>query len=175
MCVFVGLVYIFVDREGNRERGNKTFKAVIKGECIRYIRTNTTYDTYTAVLHCFKKRLLKRNYPTNLIDKCFASVQYSDRPRYLQCCQPKVQLPNPPLCKLLPPPQYDLLKKMVVPSYFMSPRFIALKHPTLHNKLVRSHIQLTDDQIIDISLAFNDPPSNPSQPAAITLHNGSKV
>ena len=52
----------------------KTFKAVIKGECIRYIRTNTSYETYAAMTHCFKKRLLKRNYPIVLIDKTFASL-----------------------------------------------------------------------------------------------------
>ena len=126
----------------------KTFKAVIKGECIRYIRTNTSYETYAAMTHCFKKRQLKRNYPSVLIDKTFASVKYSNRPRYLQRCQPKLQAPTPPVYKILPPPLYSLLKKIIVLHeyrnlHFMSPRFIALKHPTLHNKLVRSHIELT--------------------------------
>ena len=157
----------------------KTFKAVIKGECIRYIRTNTSYETYAAMTHCFKKRLLKRNYPSVLIDKTFASVKYSNRPRYLQCCQPKLQAPTPPVYKILPPPQYSLLKKIVLHEYrnlhFMSPRFIALKHSTLHNKLVRSHIELTDDQLIDVSLLLNDPPSNPSQPATLPHLRSSSI
>lgn len=44
----------------------KTFKAIIKGECIRYVRTNTTYETYSATVHMFKLRLQKRGLPTNL-------------------------------------------------------------------------------------------------------------
>lgn len=62
---------------------DKVFKAVIKGECIRYVRTNTTYETYAAILIDFQKRLLRRNYPRMLIEKVFASVQYNNRIKYL--------------------------------------------------------------------------------------------
>ena len=57
----------------------KTFKAVVRGECIRYVRTNTTYGTYmyAAILTDFQKRLLKRDYPKKLLEKsiCFNPVQ----------------------------------------------------------------------------------------------------
>ena len=37
------------------------FKSIIRGECIRYIRTNTTYETYKATVLLFTQRLQKRN------------------------------------------------------------------------------------------------------------------
>ena len=118
------------------------FKAIIKGECIRYIRTNTMYDTYEATIHTFKKRLRKRNYPNAFINKTIATVKYSNRSTYLQRMQPQGHTCTPPLYKSLPPPQYNLLKQLVLQEYgtlhFMSPRFIALKHPTLQSVLVRS-------------------------------------
>ena len=133
----------------------KVFKAILKGECIRYVRTNTTYETYIVTVHNFRERLRRRNYPNNLINKLTAIVKYSDRKHYLQQKQPQ-QTRTPPLYKYTPPPQYRLLKQLVLHDYnslhFTSPRFIALRHPTLHNKLVRSRIDLTDDQLVDVCL-----------------------
>ena len=37
------------------------FKAIIKGECIRCVRTNTTYETYATMVHTFRAQLRKRN------------------------------------------------------------------------------------------------------------------
>ena len=157
----------------------KTFRAVIKGECIRYVRTNTTYETYAATLVNFQKRLLKRNYPKNLVDKTFASVQFSNRSRYLTRRQLKPCSHPPPLYKLLPPPQFEALKEIVLQDYtglkFQPPRFVALRHPTLYNQLVRSAIELTDNQLIEAALSLDDAPKQPVQPAALPRLRRSKM
>ena len=129
------------------------FKAIITGECVRYIRTNTTRETYATIVQSFKKRLYKRGYPKPLVEKTIAIQKYYNRQNYLQQNRPRQPAPAPPLYKYLPPPQYSLLKQLIL-QHFMSPRFIALRHPTLGNKLVRSHLTLTDNQLVDVTLAL---------------------
>ena len=65
----------------------KAFKAIIKGECIRYVRTNTTHETYAATVYLFKLRLQKRGYPQVLVNKTTNTVRYSNRHRYLKHSQ----------------------------------------------------------------------------------------
>ena len=116
------------------------------------------YDTYEATIHTFKKRLRKRSYPNAFVNKTIATVKYSNRNTYLQRMQPQRHTRTPPLYKLLPPPQYNLLKQLVLQEYgtlhFMSPRFIALKHPTLQNVLVRSQQRFSDTQFVDVVLSL---------------------
>ena len=134
-------------------------QSIIKGECIRYIRTNTTYETYAAMAHTFKARLRKRNYPNTLINNMIATVKYSDRQQYLQNRQPKQPTMTPPLYIHTPPPQYRLLKQLVLHDYhtvrFKTPRFITLRHPILQSMLVRSHQSFTNDQLVDVILTLN--------------------
>ena len=63
---------------------------------------------------------------------------------------------SPPLFKSVPPPRYKLLKKLILQDYtqlhFTSPRFVTLRHPTLKNILVRTKINPTDKQLMDIFL-----------------------
>ena len=47
----------------------KVFKALIKGECIRFARTNSLKEMFDTTVHLFKKRLLKRDYPKVFIAK----------------------------------------------------------------------------------------------------------
>lgn len=134
----------------------KVFKAIIKGECVRYVRTNTNYETYIATVHEFKARLRKRNYPNQLINKTTNIVQYHRRQQYLKQCQPLQPTCSPPLFKSVPPPRYQLLKKLILQDYaqlhFTSPRFVTLRHPTLKNILVRTKLNPTDEQLMDIFL-----------------------
>ena len=106
--------------------------------------------------HCNLSRSGYTNVATP-IDMTTAIVKYSNRQKYLRHHQPHET--TPPVYMYIPPTQYDLLKQLVLHKYtalhFTSPRFIALHHPTLHIKLVRSHITLTDDQLVDVSLAFD--------------------
>ena len=50
------------------------FKAIIKGECIRYIKTNSTKESYRATVFNFKKCLLQRGYPAILVEKTVRTV-----------------------------------------------------------------------------------------------------
>lgn len=64
------------------------FKAIIKGECVRYARTNTTYETFTTTVHTFRRRLHKRNYPDELINKTISTVTYHNRQKYMKRTRP---------------------------------------------------------------------------------------
>ena len=108
---------------------NQVYKSIIRGECIRYIRTNTTKESYCATLHMFKQRLLKRGYPGTLIDKVIQTVRYSDRPKYLQPHQKHQPTCLPPLVKCIPPPRYKLLKQIILQNYAQL-KFITLHCPT---------------------------------------------
>ena len=132
------------------------FKSIITGELTRYVRTNTSEDNYEAIKHLFKLRLLSRGYPQRLIETVSASVLYSDRQSLLKRSQVPQQKCYPPLFKCPPPPQFKLLKHIVLENYHLlqnilpAPRFIPLKHNTLANELVRTKFSPTDDQLIDI-------------------------
>lgn len=131
-------------------------KALIKGECIRYIRTNTVELNYNTMVHVFKKRLKKRDYPVALIEKTIHQVTYKDRNKFLTINNHK---PTPykqrPIFKCLLPPQFTALQHLILKDYKVlnipTPRFILLGHKTLKQELTRTRIHLTDEQIIDIA------------------------
>ena len=62
----------------------------------------------------------------------------------------------PPIFACLPPPQYQLLKQIILLNFgplkdiLTSPRFVTLKYKSLRNELVRAKITLTDEQTIDV-------------------------
>ena len=124
---------------------DQVYKSIIRGKCIRYICTNSTKETYCAMLFLFKQRLLKRGYPPVFIDKVLHTVNYKSRQRYLLRHQKHQPTCIPPLYKCIPPPQYKLLKQIVFQNYaqlhFISPRFIAQRHPTLQKPISQSQNQ----------------------------------
>ena len=136
---------------------SNVYKSIIRGECIRYVRTNI------------------------FIDKMFATVKYHNRHKYLQKHTPHPITCSPPLFKCLPPPQYKLLKQIILQEYsqlkFVSPRFISLRHPTLQNTLVRAQLTPTDEQLIDITLTLNTSPTTHVESATLPnlQLNGPKI
>ena len=134
----------------------KIFKAIIKGECIRFARTNSTKETFEATIHLFKSRLAKRGYPVSVINKATKIVKYSRRQQYLTHGQRPRPSSSPPMFKSLLPPQFCHLKQLILQDYaklrFTSPRFITLRHPTLSNALVRARVTPTDEQFLDTAL-----------------------
>ena len=94
---------------------------------MRYVRTNTSYETYMATVHIFKQRLRKRQYPVEIIDKTTHIVQYQRRQQYLVHSQPPHPNCLPPLFKCAPPPQYHFLKHLIPKDcnelHFRTPRF----------------------------------------------------
>ena len=140
------------------EHTKNQHKAVITGECIRYIRTNTTEENYNATVFLFKQRLMKRDYPPMFIDKTIRSVSYRDRQRHLA----KERHPEPyvkrPIFKCLPPPKFSNLKHIILQNYsslhLPTLRFVTLGHRTLKKELLRSKIEPTDEQMVDMLLTL---------------------
>ena len=149
----------------------QVYKSIIKGETIRYIRTNTSYDTYNTTLHKFKQRLLKRGYPKQLITKLTATVQYNKRQQYLlQHTTTQHNIVRPPLYKCLPPTNFQLLKQLTLQIYnnlrLPSPRFITLRHKTLRNILVRAKLEPSEEQLVDIAILLDSEMPTPHVDAA---------
>ena len=131
-------------------------KAVIVGECIRYVRTCTTQETYVTMLGLFKERLKKRNYPDKFVAKTICIVSYTDRQKHLQANKPIKPYILRPILKCLPPPQYSNLKQIILKEYgtlqLPSPRFCTLRHTTLRQELIRTKLYPTDEQTLDMVL-----------------------
>ncbi len=137
------------------------YKGIIKGECVRYARTNSTPENYHAMTQLLRQRLLQRQYPPRAVDKIILEIKYEDRQKYLRPKPPQSQ-PRRPIFKCLPPPQYTMLKAVVlqhysrIQKYAPKPRFIALGHNTLHKELVRARVEPTADQFVDIILTLGE-------------------
>ncbi len=135
-----------------------TFKGLIIGECIRYVRINSSKDNYLATLEQFKQRLYKRQYPTALVNKTTRKINYKQRQNYLK--EPTIaNISKPkPTFKCLPPPNYNALKAIILQHYRMvqrfapRPRFIPLRHKKLGEDLIRAKIYPTDEQFVDMVL-----------------------
>ena len=142
-------------------------KAIIIGECVRYVRSNTTKENYNRMVQLFETRLHVRGYPPSFTKKAIALISYDNRQKYLQQAKPeKAIVRRPPLFKCIAPPQFHQLKQIIlknysqVQNYVNNPRFIALRNRTLHQELVRAKINPTDDQIVDLAIIFGSPNSN---------------
>ena len=137
------------------------FKGLIKGECIRYIRTNSSPENYRVCTELFKRRLLRRQYPVKFVEKAIQSIKYSQRQNYLKTPPPTVQLARKLIFKCLPLPQFTNLKAIILQQYHKiqrlapRPRFITLKSHTLGRELIRSRAHPTDEQFVDIVLIIN--------------------
>ena len=131
------------------------YKSIIVGELVRYVKTNTSEVNYEIMKNLFKKRLLTRGYPIKLVEKTSATVLYKNRTQFLTKSQAPPPKYYPPLYKCLPPPQYKLLKHIILENYHMlqnvlpAPRFIPLKHASLSDKLVRTKLVPSHNQLSD--------------------------
>lgn len=107
------------------------FKAIITGELVRYIRTNTIKDSYIIMETLLKKRLLTRGYSEKLFNTNAATVSYSARHRLLAPKPPHQQLCYPPLYKCYVPPQFRLLKQLVMDNYNILSNTLPSQHQGL--------------------------------------------
>ena len=110
------------------------YKGIVAGELVRYVRTNTIKDNYTAMTKLLKIRLLARDYPARLIDKVTKTVPYEIRTKLLHASKPPPPKFYPPIFKCLLLPQFKHLKLIVLENYrslqnvVPAPRIIALRH-----------------------------------------------
>ena len=153
-------LYQYLHYSSNHERSR--YKAIITGELIRYVRTNTLKQDYQAMTNLLKTRLEAREYPARLVEKMIATVHYEARPRILSASKLPPPKFYPPLFKCIPPPQYKLLKLIVLRDYHSlqntipAPRFISTKPNTLGKELIRARISPTEDQLLDIYMLLDN-------------------
>ena len=145
------------------------FKGLIIGECKRYVRTNTSQENFHTQIQLFKKRLHRREYPHEIVNKYCSQVTFNRRTQYLKLAQPKKKIARKPIFKCLPPPSYAQLKNIILQDYHKiqelvpRPLFIALGHTTLKRHLVRAHLEPSPEQLFDIIVTLPTKPHEQSQ------------
>ena len=71
------------------------FKGLIKGEAIRFLRSNTDAHTYNSTVRKLRKHLLLRGYPSDFIDRNLAGITHDRRASYLPNLTPSPSPPTP--------------------------------------------------------------------------------
>lgn len=153
-------------------------KGIVVGECIRYIRTNSSVQNYSSQVHLFRGRLLKRGYPACLIDRWIHKPKFTQRPLYLCPRKSPPQFIARPIMKCLTPPNFTQLKTIILQGIHTirklvpKPLFISLSHATLHNCLVRARLTPTEEQLMDILCILSESSAtNPTVADLPTLKN----
>ena len=128
------------------------------------------------MLELFKQRLIHRQYPPKFIEKATNLVKYSQRQHYLdesKCSQLITR--RKPVFKCLPPPRFSMLKEIILQEYHLvqnfapRPVFIALRHKTIGQYLIRSKVYHTDEQLIDMLLTIDSQTTDHTRLAMPTL------
>ena len=70
------------------------FQGLVKGEAIRFLRSNTNAHTYYNTINTFRKHLLRRNYPRRFVDSILRNITYDLRASYIPNLNPSPS-PNP--------------------------------------------------------------------------------
>ena len=94
------------------------FKGLVKGEAIRFLRSNTDAHTYYSTLHKFREHLLLRNYPRDFIDRLLDGITHDLRASYIPNLTPS---PSPS-----PSPTPSPTVPRLVTTY--SPHYTSLIH-----------------------------------------------
>ena len=93
-----------------------TYKGIVIGECIRYLRTNTNESNFLTQIELFKARLRNRGYPTKFIQLYTSQITFNKRDEYtnkqLQL-QPH-SVAKKPILKCVPPPNFTMLQEVIL-------------------------------------------------------------
>ena len=116
------------------------YKGLVKGEVIRFLRSNTHAPTFTNTICIFKKHLLHRKYPEDFIDRFLNRITHDLRPTYIPTLNPSPN-PSPSPSPRLPP--------RLITTY--SPHYVHL------NSLLTKHWQLISEDPT-LSTLFPSPP-----------------
>ena len=92
------------------------FKGLVKGEAIRFLRSNSSQDNYERTISTFRHHLLCRRYPKSFVDPLLSTVPYSLRNNYIQP---------------LPTPNLNLSSILSTTPNPITPRFITPYSPSL--------------------------------------------
>ena len=64
------------------------FKGLVKGEAIRFLRSNTDAHTYYNTLRTFRNHLLNRKYPKDFVDRTLNNITHDLRASYIPSLTP---------------------------------------------------------------------------------------
>ena len=120
----------------------------MKGEAIRFLRSNTDARTYYSTLHTFREHLLLRNYPRDFVDRILDSITHDLREAYIPSLSPSpshTPLPNIPRLVTTYSPHYkhwslvqnDPSLSTLLPN---PPQICYRRNPTLADSLVKSSL-----------------------------------
>ena len=84
-------------------------KGFVKGEALRLLRTNSSIKTFEENITTFKKHLLERGYPRNLINNTPSEVKFQERTQAL-LQRNKTKKTNLALHNTIPPSSYKSQK-----------------------------------------------------------------
>ncbi|MCY4327357.1 MAG: GIY-YIG nuclease family protein, partial [Rhodobacteraceae bacterium] len=71
---------LYVKNESYHPPG--TGKGIIIGEAIRYLRTNSSSNSFHKMIHKHKRNLTKRGYSKNKIDNILSNIKFTDKSKY---------------------------------------------------------------------------------------------
>ena len=116
--------YLFFS--SSRPRG--VLKGLVKGEAIRFLRSNTDTHTYYSTLHIFREHLLLRNYPRVFRDRLLDGITHDLRASYIPNLTPSPSpspspTPSPTVPRLVTTysPHYtSLIRKNTGPLFRMT-------------------------------------------------------
>ena len=129
-----------------------TFKGIIKGETIRFIRSNTQKEKFKQILSTFITHLKHRGYPSKFIFNTLKNIHYDDREKYLSVKETPIATDVPRL--LIPfSPHYNSISASLlkhwdvitnspsISTYLLSkPQVCYKKNSSIGNKLVRANL-----------------------------------
>ena len=90
------------------------FKGLVKGEVIRFLRSNTDAHTYYNTISTFRKHLLRRNYPRRFVDSILRNITYDLRASYIPNLSPSPSpASNIPRLIITYSPYYTSLSRLI--------------------------------------------------------------
>ena len=142
-------LYQYLHHSSNHPQS--VFKGLVKGEAIRYVRTNSSKSLYNSQINTFIHRLKERGYRLNFIKKCLKCIEYKKRWEYImKAHEPTKQPPVRSIFKCVYSHNYHQIKEIIISNfnehelqqYTNTPTFAFLRGKTIGNMLVRANTNL---------------------------------
>ena len=73
------------------------FKGLVKGEAIRFLRSNTDAHTFCIIIRKFRDHLLLRNYPQDFVYRILHNITYDLRASYIPSLNPSPSPASDPI------------------------------------------------------------------------------
>lgn len=158
-----------------------TFKGIIKGEAIRFIRTNTSETVYNSILCKVISHFRHRGYPLHFIENSLKDIKYSNRASYLTPSKKNLST-NTPRFFIQYSPHYSSISiclsqhwdiitknKQLTKLFTSKPQVCYRKNPSIANQIVRASISKNTSKLFS-NLAPLTPQKIQRQPLQYSCH-----